>query len=415
MNPYQPGQQDAPPGPFHQGYFGFNPNQVLPPLPPPLPPPPPPPPPPIDYDHLSSLVSNQVVDRVVAGVADQVAELIASWDGPARGQASGRGKKRRERCGSIQRVITKVMLAGLQVGKADEIGSASQPGPLDLDEDDEAPWVIDWQAGPNGPANREVVARWVQEVLQDEAVSRTSDEKASSSMANLPATKMQDLLQNGTITEAQCSERYVRLLLIHSFDTARKFIKINEDVSGERMERLQAAKDKGKRKQRQKDLRGSPVLTQLWKLCNNRREASKTRFWQGKPIPALFFKPEYHSDSEADPEPDVSQILDPISAEGYKRRRNGADYEMLTPGWRSDEITKAFHWLDEGHRKDTNNRPQGTRYYHYSHRKFGMSDIPDNAPRCMINDKTYNDVMDDEKRGLVLPSPAGWKVQGEDE
>jgi hypothetical protein len=79
------------------------------------------------------------------------------------------------------------MLNGLRVGKADEIGSASQPGPLDLDEDDEAPWEIDWKAGPDGPANREVVARWIQEVLRDEAVSAT-DKYAGYPRANLPPT-----------------------------------------------------------------------------------------------------------------------------------------------------------------------------------------------------------------------------------
>jgi hypothetical protein len=65
---------------------------------------------------------------------------------------------------------------------------------------------------------------------------------------------MADLLRDEKITEAQCTERYIRSLLIHSFDTARKFIKINEDQSGDRMERLKVSKDKSKRKQRQKDV-----------------------------------------------------------------------------------------------------------------------------------------------------------------
>jgi hypothetical protein len=44
-----------------------------------------------------------------------------------------------------------------------------------------------------------------------------------------------------------------------------------------------------------------------------------------------------------------------------------------------------------------------------------MSDIPDNVPRCVINDKTYNNLMDKAKQAHVLPSPADWKVQGEGE
>lgn len=76
-------------------------------------------------------------------------------------------------------------------------------------------------------------------------------------------------------------------------------------------------------------------------------------------------------------------------------------------------MTNLFHWLDKEHRSDTNNRPQGSRYYHYEHKNFKVEDIPDNAPRCMIEDRVYSDRMDDEKRGLVLRSPAGWEVDGE--
>lgn len=66
------------------------------------------------------------------------------------------------------------MVSGLRVAKVDQIGSPSQPGPLDLDDDDEAPWEIDWDAGPKGPANAEVVERWVEEVMRHDDVSKFS-------------------------------------------------------------------------------------------------------------------------------------------------------------------------------------------------------------------------------------------------
>lgn len=62
------------------------------------------------------------------------------------------------------------MLKGLHVSKVKDIGSENQPGPLDLDDDDEAPWAIDW-SGPNHPSNRDVVAQWIDEVMKDNAVS----------------------------------------------------------------------------------------------------------------------------------------------------------------------------------------------------------------------------------------------------
>lgn len=66
---------------------------------------------------------------------------------------------------------------------------------------------------------------------------------------------MAALREKNAITEAQFTHRYIRLLLIHSFDAARKAIKVNEDASGERLERLKASKDKSKRKERRKAVR----------------------------------------------------------------------------------------------------------------------------------------------------------------
>lgn len=70
-----------------------------------------------------------------------------------------------------QCVITKVMLAGLGVKKVADIGSAEQPGQVDLDADDEGPWEIDFDAELEDSVNEEVAARWVNEVMKDPAVS----------------------------------------------------------------------------------------------------------------------------------------------------------------------------------------------------------------------------------------------------
>ncbi|KAF8596294.1 hypothetical protein BDV93DRAFT_528159 [Ceratobasidium sp. AG-I] len=159
-------------------------------------------PPPVDYNQLSDDVAERVVDRVVeritaqvvagvteqvlAGVAGQVANLFASQqEANGRINSTGGSKKQKERCGldSAQRIITKVMLSGLRVSKVDQIGSPSQPGPLDVDGDDEGPWQFDWKAGPKGV------------------------EKQLAALHNA-----------NVITDAQFSERYVRSLLIHSFD-----------------------------------------------------------------------------------------------------------------------------------------------------------------------------------------------------
>ncbi|KAG9083098.1 hypothetical protein FS749_006294 [Ceratobasidium sp. UAMH 11750] len=331
------------------------------------------PPPEIDYARLSELV----VDRVVQGVAGQLTQVVAAQNHPnPAAELTANSKKRRVCCGVLQRVITKIMLSGLNVEKVDHIGSARQPGPDNVDDDNEAPWVIYWDKPPNHPDNREVVAKWIMEVINSDDTKR--------------------LLREGKITEAQYTEDFVRSLLIHSFDAARKAKKINKDESGERMERVKVSKDKSKRKQRRKD------------LCANRRDAAKNRLWQGKPIPKEFFEPAYHSDSEADPTPDLSRMEKAVNPERYAEARNGADYEMLTPGWRSDKMTRLFRWLDKEHKKDTNNRPQGSRWYCDVNRAWDENDIPDGAPRCMISDEAWNNSMDDAKRQLARPSPPGW-------
>ena len=66
------------------------------------------------------------------------------------------------------------MLSGLGVKKATDIGSDRQPGPTDLDADDEGPWAIDFDAGPEAPVNEEVVVRWIKEVMDDPTVSISS-------------------------------------------------------------------------------------------------------------------------------------------------------------------------------------------------------------------------------------------------
>jgi hypothetical protein len=71
-------------------------------------------------------------------------------------------------------------------------------------------------------------------------------------------------------------------------------------------------------------------------------------------------------------------------------------------------MTDIFHWLTKEYRQSKGNRPQGTRYYHSAPRRFELNDIPDGTPRCMIDDRVYNEMMDDEKRELVVDSPEGW-------
>ncbi|KAG9093997.1 hypothetical protein FRC06_011281 [Ceratobasidium sp. 370] len=67
-----------------------------------------------------------------------------------------------------QHVITKLMLSGLHVAKVDEISSANQPGLLDLNNDDEPPWEIDFSKSPDHTVNKEMVKQWVQDVLNSD-------------------------------------------------------------------------------------------------------------------------------------------------------------------------------------------------------------------------------------------------------
>lgn len=77
----------------------------------------------------------------------------------------------------------------------------------------------------------------------------------------------------------------------------------------------------------------------------HRQQIARERTWKGKPIPEEFFDPAYHSDFESDPTPDLRTMYEPIPMAEYKRLRNGAKFEMLTPGWRSDEVCKIPHYL----------------------------------------------------------------------
>ncbi|KAG9121019.1 hypothetical protein FRC07_003212 [Ceratobasidium sp. 392] len=313
------------------------------------------------------------IKRIAELVAEQVIQDVYGGHCPAVPVETER--KRKERCGHLQRVITKIMIQGLRVAKVEMIGSEDQPGPEDIDEDNESPWEIDFSKSPTHADNKAIVDKWVEEVL-------TSDD-----LANLVAA--------GKLQEAQCTEQLVRSLLINSFDAARKAIKVNQDTTGDRLKRLKASKEKSKQKQRHRD------------LCYNRWRASQGKLYRGKEIPKVFFKPQYHSDSEADPEPDLSELERPMTLERYAELRSGATYEMITPGWRRTEMTTLFHWLDQQHKINTN-RPTFTRWYCETNRKWNADDIPDNAPRCMISNNAWNNSMNDAKKALALPSPAGW-------
>ena len=74
-------------------------------------------------------------------------------------------------------------------------------------------------------------------------------------------------------------------------------------------------------------------------LTERRAAIARKRTWNGKPIPEEFFDPAYHSDSESAPLPDLSKMQTPISASDYKQLRNGAYYEILTPGWRNKNVS----------------------------------------------------------------------------
>ncbi|KAG9083194.1 hypothetical protein FRC06_004662 [Ceratobasidium sp. 370] len=287
-------------------------------------------PPPLNYQELAdklvdpvaqavaNQITNQITNQVATRVANQVATQVANrmnvqaapQAGPA--QAPHPSKKTREEGGAI----------GLGVGGVKDIGSDRQPGPDDVDADNEAPWVIDFDAGPEDPVNQEVVDRWIREVLRH--------------------PDMATLVNEGKITADKSSHAYVRKLLIHSFDTARSNIKINQDEMGALHKRQEISKD------------------------NN---------------------------SESNPVPDLSGMRNTITTTAYKAMRKGTDYEMLTPGWRSDEMWGTRRKVRVTIIKST--------------RRDGMDDIPDNLPRCMLNDEAWNNIMDEAKRATVVQNPPG--------
>ena len=61
--------------------------------------------------------------------------------------------------------------------------------------------------------------------------------------------------------------------------------------------------------------------------------------WRENPISEDFFKPKYQSDSESNLTPDLRNMETVIPMARYQQLRNGAAYEMLTPGWRSQEVS----------------------------------------------------------------------------
>ncbi|KAG8706900.1 hypothetical protein FRC09_002132 [Ceratobasidium sp. 395] len=81
---------------------------------------------------------------------------------------------------------------------------------------------------------------------------------------------------------------------------------------------------------------------------------------------------------------------------------------MITPGWRSTEMTSLFCFLDQQRKANTGNQPSATRWYCPINRQWNLDSIPDNTLRCMISDNAWNNLMDDAKKASALPSPAGW-------
>ena len=71
----------------------------------------------------------------------------------------------------LKNVITRLLKQGLCVSKLEHIGSNRQPDALELDGDDEGPWQIDWTVSPDHLSNRDIVDRWVDEVIRDKEVS----------------------------------------------------------------------------------------------------------------------------------------------------------------------------------------------------------------------------------------------------
>ncbi|KAG9124111.1 hypothetical protein FRC07_012810 [Ceratobasidium sp. 392] len=287
---------------------------------------------------VATQVANQVANQVTNEVANCVADQwrVQGVQGGVQAGGSNRAQpakkksrgKRATRCGAIQSIITQVMLDGLKVADASVIGSDDQPGPDNVNGNNKSPWQFNFEADPEDEVNCKITKQWVHDVMHSKG--------------------MEELRSKGKITGDQFHEDYVQNLLIHSLDLARKNIKINEDKTGVRKKKLAKSKYKSKWLQRQKD------------LATNQLNASKNWKWGNPtrlPIPEIFFLPEYQLDSESNPMPDLSCMRNPIQPKVYCRYRASAAYEMLTPGWRSHEITLLFHALDKKHRKDTGNRP----------------------------------------------------------
>lgn len=74
---------------------------------------------------------------------------------------------------------------GTGVSKLEDFGSDRQPDPLDLDADDEGPWQIKWDVGPNHASNRLITDHWVREVMASREVSIVTPILLVSAMGHL--------------------------------------------------------------------------------------------------------------------------------------------------------------------------------------------------------------------------------------
>jgi hypothetical protein len=137
------------------------------------------------------------------------------------------------------------------VSKLQHVGSEKQLDEFDLDGDDEAPWHIGWSEGPEHSVNRDIVTHWVSEVMNDKEVSIIVSETDD---IDLPNMQMNRLHRKHEITDEQFSEDFVHSPLPHMFDTIKKFIKINQDQSGRRSQRLAESKECSKRKERRREV-----------------------------------------------------------------------------------------------------------------------------------------------------------------
>ena len=75
---------------------------------------------------------------------------------------------------------------------------------------------------------------------------------------------MVEPLNRGKITQSQFTEDYISSLLVHTFETARKYIKANQDETGERRQRIEASKDRNKRKERRREMSCSYMRYAAW-------------------------------------------------------------------------------------------------------------------------------------------------------